>query len=128
MTFDDVERLATSLPDVVEGTSYGRRCWKVGGKAFATHRPLGKKDLAALGDAAPAEDPLLVSVEHLVATDALVATEDACFTTPHFDGYPAVLVRLDVVSPELLDELITDSWLTAAPKATAADFLAAEEG
>ena len=123
MTFDDVERLATSLPGVEEGTSYGNRCWKVAGKAFATRRPLGKKDLAALGDEAPADDPLLVSVEHLVAKEALVANEAACFTTPHFDGYPAVLVRLDVVDVELLDELVTDSWLTAAPKATAADFL-----
>ncbi len=123
MTFDDVERLATSLPDVEESTSYGNRCWKVAGKAFATHRPLTQKDRAALGDAAPAEDPLMVRVEHLVAKEALLANEPACFTTPHFDGYPAVLVRLDVVGAELLDELVTDSWLTAAPKAIAQDVL-----
>ena len=46
------------------------------------------------------------------------------FTTPHFDGYPAILVRLaDIGVPELT-ELITDAWLAQAPKTLIKAFLA----
>ena len=45
-TWDDVERIASGLPAVVGGTSYGNRAWKVGSKrhSFAWDRPLSKKD------------------------------------------------------------------------------------
>ena len=46
------------------------------------------------------------------------------FTTPHFDGYPAVLVRLDVIAPEALEELVAEAWLAVAPKRLAAAWLA----
>ena len=45
------------------------------------------------------------------------------FTTPHFDGYPAVLVRLDRISVDELGELITDAWLARAPKRLAQAYL-----
>ena len=48
---------------------------------------------------------------------ALLADEPAVyFTTPHFDGYPAVLVRLDVIARDDLDELVVEAWLARAPK------------
>ena len=46
------------------------------------------------------------------------------FTTPHFDGYPAVLVRLAEISEPDLTELVTDAWLAQAPKTLAKKFLA----
>ena len=46
------------------------------------------------------------------------------FTTPHFDGYPAVLVRLAEISVPELTELITDAWLAQAPKTLVKAFLA----
>ena len=46
------------------------------------------------------------------------------FTIPHFDGYPAVLVRLDVIEPDLLREVITDAWILKAPEAAVEGWLA----
>ena len=46
------------------------------------------------------------------------------FTTPHFDGYPAVLVKLAEIDVSDLEELITEAWLTQAPKKLVKDYLA----
>jgi hypothetical protein len=63
-------------------------------------------------------------VEHLVAKEALLADDpDVFFTTPHFDGYAAVLVRLDRISAEDLDELVVEAWLARAPKRVVDAFL-----
>ena len=122
--WSDVDRLAGEFPGVETGTSYGNRAWKVGGKGFAWERPLRKADLKALGDAAPADNPLGAHVEHLVAKEALLRSDpDVYFTTPHFDGYAAVLVRLDRIALDDLEELIAEAWLTRAPKALARAFL-----
>ena len=57
--------------------------------------------------------------------EALVAdAPDTYFTTPHFNGYPAVLVRLAQISSGELAELIEDAWLDRAPKALVKQFLA----
>jgi hypothetical protein len=122
--WEDVDRLARALPAVEEGTSHGNRVWGVRGKGFVWERPLRKTDLAALGDAAP-EGPILgVRVEHLVAKEALLADEPGVyFTTPHFDGYPAVLVRLGEIELAELEELIAEAWLCRAPKRLAKAFL-----
>jgi hypothetical protein len=54
---------------------------------------------------------MLVRVEHEVAKEALLHTEDACLTIPHLDGYPGVLVELERAAPELIEELVTESFL-----------------
>ena len=46
------------------------------------------------------------------------------FTTPHFDGYPAVLVRLDRIAVTDLEELVVDAWLSRAPKRLVKQYLA----
>jgi len=123
-TFDDVRRLALALPETDEKLSWGTPSWRVKGKGFVWERPLRKADLKALGDAAPAENPLGAHVEHLVAKEALLRSDpDVYFTTPHFDGYAAVLVRLDRIALDDLEELIAEAWLTRAPKALAQAFL-----
>jgi hypothetical protein len=117
-TWKDVSRLALALPEAEEGTTYGgNRAWTVRRKMFVWERPLRKRDLAALGDSAP-EGPILgAKTEHLVAKEALLAEEqDAVFTTPHFDGYAAVLVRLPEADLDLLEEVVTEAWLACAPK------------
>jgi len=123
-TWDDVARLALALPETHEGTSFGNRSWKVKDKSFVWERPLRKTDLAALGDAAP-EGPILgARVEHEGAKQALLADDPAVFfTTPHFDGYPAVLARLDAIALDELAELITEAWLAQAPKRVAKAYL-----
>ena len=123
-TWDDVRRIALSLPETSEGSSHGNTAWKVRDKGFVWERPLRKSDLEALGDAAP-EGPILgARVEHLVAKEALLANDpDVFFTTPHFDGYPAVLVRLDQIRVEDLDEVIVEAWLARAPKRLSKEYL-----
>ena len=55
---------------------------------------------------------------------ALIAEDPAVFfTTPHFDGYPAILVRLDVISVDELEELLVEAWLTRAPKRVSKAYL-----
>jgi hypothetical protein len=125
-TWKDVSRLALALPDAEEGTTHGgNRAWTVRKKLFVWERPLRKRDLEELGDAA-ADGPILgARVEHLIAKEALLADESGVFfTTAHFDGYPAVLVRLAEIDLELLQEVVTEAWLARAPKRLVRDFLA----
>lgn len=122
---DDVRRLALALPETTEGTSYGRLAWKVKGKAFLWERPLTRADREALGTATPDGVVLGVSVADVGVKEVLVAAEpELCFTTPHFDGYPAVLVKLDAAGPADLEELVTEAWLARAPRRLAQAFLA----
>jgi len=115
--WDDVERIALGLPATSERTSRGLRQWQVKDKLFVWERPLRPADHEALGDAAPDGPILGVRVEHLGAKEAMLASEpDVFFTTPHFDGYPAVLVRLDRIEPGELEEIVVDAWLARAPK------------
>jgi hypothetical protein len=116
-TWDDVRRIALGLPETTEGVSWGHAHWWVKGKGFVWERPLRRSDLEALGDAAPEGPVLGARVEHLVAKEALLADDPAVFfTTPHFDGYPAILVRLDEISDDDLEEVIVEAWLCRAPK------------
>ena len=113
---DDVRRLALQLPGVQERRSYGDAVsWTVRGTAFVWERPLRRGDVEHLGAAAPAGTVLGVRVADLGVKQALLTADpDVVFTTPHFDGYPAVLVRLDAVSPVDLEELVVDAWRTRA--------------
>jgi hypothetical protein len=116
-TWDDVRRLALAMPEAVEVESRGNMQWRVKDKLFVWERPLRRSDLAALGDAAPDGPILGARVEHLVAKEAMVADDpEVFFTTPHFDGYPAVLVRLDRIDLDDLDEVIVEAWLARAPR------------
>ena len=116
-TWDDVARICLALPGTAESTSYGSRAWKVADKLFVWERPLRRTDLEALGAAAP-EGPILgARVEHLVAKEALLADDPAVFfTTPHFDGYPAVLARLEALDATELTELAGEAWACRAPR------------
>jgi hypothetical protein len=124
-TWDDVRRLALALPETSERLSRGNVQWRVKEKLFVWERPLRNTDLAALGDAAP-EGPILgARVEHLVAKDALVADPSGVyFTTPHFDGYPAILVQLDMIAVADLEEVTVEAWLARAPAKLAQAYLA----
>ena len=115
-TWDDVRRLALAMPEAVEVESRGNTQWRVKDKLFVWQRPLRRSDLAALGDAAPGGPILGARVEHVMAKDAMIASDpEVFFTTPHFDGYPAVLVQLDRISAGDLDEVVVEAWLARAP-------------
>lgn len=87
-----------------------------------------RKDLEALGDAAP-DGPILAAwVPDLGAKEALLADDpDVYFTTPHFNGYAMILARLDRISLPELEELLVEAWLARAPKRLANDYLEAHK-
>ena len=126
VTLDDLRQLALALPEAEERAGHdATRAWHVRGKGFVWERPLRRADREALGDAAPDGLVVGVRVADLETKEVLLAAApDVCFTTPHFDGYPAVLVRMDAVGRDELRELVTDAWLDRAPKRLARAFLA----
>jgi hypothetical protein len=122
--WDEVRRIALDLPETSERVSRDLRQWRVKDKLFVWERPLRKADLKALGAGAPGGPILGAYVEHLVAKEALLADESGVFfTTPHFDGYPMILVQLDQVGPDDLREVIVEAWLVRAPKRLVRDYL-----
>ncbi len=124
-TWDDVRAIALALPETEERTSRGQLEWRARDKGIAWERPLRKADREALGDAAPQGPILGAHVPDEGVKFALCAEQpDVFFTTPHFNGYPAVLVQLDHIPRADLEELITESWLAKVPKRLARQFLA----
>lgn len=124
-TWNDVVRIAGELPLTSEQSP---RDWRVGKKLLAWERPLRPSDrdaLAARGTPSPEGDILGVRVADEGVKFALVNDDPAVyFTTPHFDGYAAVLVILDAIDVADLEELITEAWLKQAPRKLVQEFLA----
>jgi hypothetical protein len=110
-TWADVRRLALALPEAEESTTYRKPAFKVGGKAFAWESPHVQGALVLRCD--PGELPLIIE-----------AKPKMFFTTPHYDGYPMVLVNLEHADRKQLAERIEESWLFTAPKKLADDYAA----
>jgi hypothetical protein len=104
ITWDDVLALGRELPETEESTSYGRPSLKVRGKSFVTIRER--------------PDALVVRCDGEEKPFLLEGRPEIVFTTPHYDGYPYLLVRLDAPVEEMR-ELVLDSWLILAPKTLA---------
>ena len=127
-TPQDVDDICLSLPEVELGTSWGDNpTYKVRGKGFVMHRPPGRTAIdPATG--APYTDLLVITVPGESEKRALVQDDRLpFFTIDHFDGYNAVLVqqsRLGEISRAELAEILTDAWLTRAPRTLAKAFLA----
>jgi hypothetical protein len=101
-TWDDVVAIARELPEVEESTWYRAPSLKVAGKGFARLRT-------------EAEGGLVLMCQ-LDEKEALLASGDPAFyTTPHYDGYGAILVDLERVSRQQLAELIEEAWRLKAP-------------
>ena len=101
-SWDDILGLVQDLPEIENGTSYGTPALKVRGRFMARLRDEGTV--------------LVVRCDLDEKPFLLEANPDTLFTTPHYDGYGAVLVRLDAVPDDALRELLIDAWLLAAPK------------
>jgi hypothetical protein len=124
-TWNDVASIVGELALTSESSPHD---WRVGKKMLAWERPLRPADLEALaqiGVEPPEGDILAVRVSDEGVKFALIADEPGIyFTTPHFDGYPAVLVKLAEIDARGLEELVTEAWLTQAPKKLVEEFLA----
>ncbi|MFF0813877.1 MmcQ/YjbR family DNA-binding protein [Rhodococcus sp. NPDC003318] len=102
-TWDDVVAAASRLPEVEESTWYRTPALKVAGKGFARLRSEAEGGLV-----------LMCGLDE---KEALLASGDPAFhTTPHYDGYGAILVDLETVDHDQLVELLTEAWRLKAPK------------
>jgi hypothetical protein len=123
-TWDDVASIVGELQLTDERSPHE---WRVGKKLIAWERPLRKSDreaLTALGVEPPEGDILGVRVADEGVKFALIADEpNVYFTTPHFDGYPAVLIKLAEIDQLGLREVIVEAWLTQAPKRLVQEYL-----
>ena len=122
--WDDVGRIALALPETNVRSSGGHTQWRVRDKLIAWERPLRKADLEALGANAPSGPILGVRTEHEGVKLAMIDEKpEVFFTTPHFDGYPAVLVKLERIDLRELEAIIVDAWLAKAPRRLVKDYL-----
>jgi hypothetical protein len=121
---DDIRDIALSLPEVVEGDGE-RPGYSVRGKTFVFFRA-PRPDAVDPDTGERMDDVICLHVPDLADKDALVQADGPFFTTPHFNGYRAVLLRecdLARVTRDELEEVITDAWLARAPKRLASQFL-----
>ena len=103
LTIEDVAEIALTFPGVEEGTSYGTRAWRVGKKFMM--RAKEKMD-----------DVLVVGVDSLDEKDLLLEqAPDLYFTTDHYNGYPALLLRVNKMSKRELRAFVERSWRRVAP-------------
>ena len=101
-TWKDVVRIASKLPEVTESTWFRAPSLKVAGKGFARLRDEAEGGLVLMCD--------------LDEKEAYLASGDPAFyTTPHYDGYGAILVDLGKIDREQLAEMIEESWRQKAP-------------
>ena len=107
-TFARIEQLAAArgLPGVTRSTSYGTPALKVRDRSFVR-----LKDSATLVLLCPSEQKTLL----------MEISPDIYFETPHYVGYPAVLIRLDAIDDEELSLRLEDAWRFKAPRKLAAE-------
>jgi hypothetical protein len=104
--FDTVRDIALALPDVVEASSWGASGFKVGGRLMACQ---------AIHSSAEAGS-LMVRIDLPLRAELLAAEPDVYYLTPHYEPYPAVLVRLARTTRASLEKLLGTSWLFVSAK------------
>jgi hypothetical protein len=114
---NDVRRIALSLPETSEAA---------GNFAFSVYNKGKEKGFVWVWNEriepkkprVPRPDVVAIRVADQVDKEALLATDaEKFFTEPHYNGFPAILVRLPFIDVEELEELIVDAWCCQAPKA-----------
>jgi hypothetical protein len=127
----DLDELALAMPEATKEVSEdGRPTYLVHGKFFCFHRR-PRPDAVDPGTGERLDDVLVFRVDGLEVKELLLADGDGMlFTTPHWNGYAAVLMRirdLRRVDREDLRDLVVDAWLTRAQKRVAKAWLSEHE-
>ena len=127
-TVADLDELALALPQgTKEVSEEGRPSYLVDGKRFVIHRTR-RRDAVDPATGELLDDVLMFRVADLDVKELMLAdARGVFFTTPHFNGYPAVLVRISQLGRldrEELGDLVAEAWLTKAPKRLARAWLA----
>ena len=124
----DLDKLALALPQTTKEVSDdGRPAYRVHGKLYCCQR--GRRPDAIDPDTGERmNDVLMFRVADQDVKELLLADDRGLyFTTPHFDGYPAVLIRipqLQRLDRDELADLVAEAWLTRAQKRVAKAWLA----
>ncbi len=129
-TMRDLDRLALELPEVEKHVDEGRPSYVVGGKTFCWHRE-PRPDALDPETGERLEDVLVFRVDGAETKELVLADPRGIFfTTPHWNGYPAVLLRIrdlkQLGRPELR-EAVVEAWLARAPKRVSRAWLAENE-
>jgi len=127
----DLDALALAMPEATKDVDDGRPIYKVHGKMFCFHR--GPRPDAVDPDTGERlQDVLAFRVADLGVKELLLSdARGIYFTTPHWDGYSAVLTRipeLERLDRDELRDLVEEAWLTRAQKRVAKAWLAEREG
>jgi hypothetical protein len=123
----DLDELALALPQTAKELSEdGRPAYLVHGKLFCCHRGR-RRDAIDPQTGERLDDVLMFRVADLGVKELMLADEGGVFfTTPHFDGYPAVLVRIPDLARldrDELEDMVVEAWLTRAQKRVAKAWL-----
>ena len=127
-TMADLDELALSLPQTTKELSDdGRPSYRIHGKLFCCQR--GRRpDAVDTETGERLSDVLMFRVADLGVKELMLADDRGIFfTTPHFDGYPAVLLRIPTLAQidrDELEDLVVEAWLTRAQKRVAKAWLA----
>ena len=123
----DLDELALAMPQATKEVEDGRPTYRVHGKMFCFHRG-PRKDAVDPETGERLTDVLAFRVADLGVKELLLSdARGIYFTTPHWDGYPAVLMRihdLERLDRDELRDLVEEAWLTRAQKRLAKMWLA----
>jgi hypothetical protein len=126
----DLDELALAMPEADKEIDDGRPTYRVHGKMFCFHRSR-RKDAVDPDTGELLDDVLAFRVADLGVKELLLSdARGLYFTTPHWNGYPAVLMRirdLERLDREELRDLVEEAWLTRAQKRLAKVWLAERE-
>ena len=126
-TMKDLDKLALALPETEKEIDDGRPSYHVGGRYFCFHRR-ARRDAVDAETGERLTDVLVFRVADQDMKDFVLADDRGVwFTTPHWNGYPAVLTRIALlkeVDRDELEERLVEAWLTRAKKRVATAWLA----
>jgi hypothetical protein len=124
----DVRRIALSLPDASESEDYFSFSVRTGSKqrSFAW---IWLERIHPKRARVPNPDVIAVRVANEAEKQLLLdSDQEKFFTEAHYNGFPAILIRLAAVDTDELEELLTDGWRCTAPRALVKDFDARRSG